>query len=301
MGSRCRRNEGRPRRIAARARSSNRAWPSASSRAVAGGTLHATTRIIEALDQADLSLICVGTPSTSVGGTDLSYVGRVVTDIARGLALVAPPAGGFHSVVDPEHSAARHCRRPRPPCTRSPARIDRARALRRRLLPRVPPRRLRRAPTSSTHRSRCVGTTDPRVAEAVQRALRVPRSARARGRVGTAEALKYACNAFHALKVSFANEMARVLRHLDVDARAVMEVFCDDDRLNISPQLPPPGFAFGGSCLPKDLRALLYLARMNNVDLPLLDGDPGVQRAHDPRRRRPGRRDGRPHGRASWA
>ena len=90
--------------------------------------------------------------------------------------------------------------------------------------------------------------------------------------IGTAEALKYACNAFHATKVSFANEMGRVLRRLDVDAREVMELFCEDDRLNISPSYLRPSFAFGGSCLPKDLRSLLHLARMNNVDLPLLDG-----------------------------
>jgi GDP-mannose 6-dehydrogenase len=87
-----------------------------------------------------------------------------------------------------------------------------------------------------------------------------------------AEALKYACNAFHATKVSFANELARLLRSMDVDARTVMELFCEDTRLNISPSYLRPGFAFGGSCLPKDLRALLHLARAHNVDLPLMSG-----------------------------
>jgi GDP-mannose 6-dehydrogenase len=70
--------------------------------------------------------------------------------------------------------------------------------------------------------------------------------------------------------VSFTNELARLMRNMDVDTRTVMELFCEDTRLNISPSYLRPGFAFGGSCLPKDLRALLHLARVNNVDLPLM-------------------------------
>ena len=90
--------------------------------------------------------------------------------------------------------------------------------------------------------------------------------------VETAEALKYACNAFHATKVSFANEMARVLRFHHVDAREVMRIFCEDTKLNISSTYLRPGFAFGGSCLPKDLRALQHMARVSGVDVPLLAG-----------------------------
>ena len=90
--------------------------------------------------------------------------------------------------------------------------------------------------------------------------------------VRTAEALKYACNAFHATKVSFANEMARVFRNYGVDSREVMRIFCEDRTLNISPTYLRPGFAFGGSCLPKDLRALQYMARVSGVDVPLLAG-----------------------------
>jgi GDP-mannose 6-dehydrogenase len=90
--------------------------------------------------------------------------------------------------------------------------------------------------------------------------------------VRTAEALKYACNAFHATKVSFTNELARLFRLLGVDSREVMSLFCQDNVLNISPSYLRPGFAFGGSCLPKDLRSLLHLARWNGVDLPMLAG-----------------------------
>jgi GDP-mannose 6-dehydrogenase len=90
--------------------------------------------------------------------------------------------------------------------------------------------------------------------------------------VGTAEALKYACNAFPATKVSFANELARIFRGYGVDAREVMEVFCDDHKLNIAGTYLRPGFAYGGSCLPKDLRALQHLARQLGVDAPLLAG-----------------------------
>jgi GDP-mannose 6-dehydrogenase len=90
--------------------------------------------------------------------------------------------------------------------------------------------------------------------------------------VATAESLKYACNAFHATKVSFANELARIFRGYGVDSREVMEIFCEDTKLNIAPTYLRPGFAYGGSCLPKDLRSLQHMARVNGVDTPLLSG-----------------------------
>ena len=90
--------------------------------------------------------------------------------------------------------------------------------------------------------------------------------------IRTAEAIKYACNAYHAVKITFANEIGRLLPAMDVDAREVMRVFCEDDRLNISAAYLRPGFSFGGSCLPKDLRALMHIARVADVDLPMLNG-----------------------------
>lgn len=90
--------------------------------------------------------------------------------------------------------------------------------------------------------------------------------------IRTAESLKYACNAFHALKISFANEMGRICQSFGADARSVMDVVCEDTQLNISRAYLRPGFAFGGSCLPKDLKSLLYIAKMNDVEVPMLAG-----------------------------
>ncbi|MGH7329021.1 MAG: UDP binding domain-containing protein, partial [Polyangiaceae bacterium] len=92
--------------------------------------------------------------------------------------------------------------------------------------------------------------------------------------------MKYASNAFHALKITFANEMGRVAQSVGVDGREVMDLLCRDERLNISRAYLKPLFAFGGSCLPKDLRALNYLAKTRDLTLPMLGNVLGSNRAH---------------------
>ncbi|MGH9088893.1 MAG: nucleotide sugar dehydrogenase, partial [Acidimicrobiales bacterium] len=236
---------------------------------VAAGRLRATTDAGEALAGAAVSLVCVGTPSSPTGGPDLRAVERVVGDIAALVAAEQKDDRQRHALV---------VRSTVPPGTveevLAPLCAERTGA------PDTVgigmcPEFLREGSAIADFSDApltVVGTHDPRVAETVGELLaflEVPVRVVA---PREAEGLKYACNAFHATKIAFANELGRLFRELGVDSRQVMDMFCQDTKLNISDRYLSPGFAFGGSCLPKDLRSLLYLGRTRFIDLPLLSG-----------------------------
>src|SRR3954470_17318147 len=237
---------------------------------VAKGFLTATTDAAEALEGADVSLICVGTPSTPQGGTDLTYIRRAVEDIRRALDVIRPPASGHHAVV---------VRSTVPPGTGddvvAPVFADLPEDTGWTVGTAMCPEFLRGGSGVAAFFAPpfvVVGTDHARVKQVLGRLFAFLDRELRYVDVRSAEALKYACNAFHATKVSFANEMGRICRSYGVDSREVMDIFCEDKILNISPTYLRPGFAFGGSCLPKDLRSLLHMARVNDLDVPLLSG-----------------------------
>jgi len=237
---------------------------------VISGRLRATADPVVALQGADVSLLCVGTPSSPQGSTDLTYLRRALDDIRQAMDVAEPPASGFHAVV---------VRSTVPPGTGDD--VVSARFTDEPLAPgwsigtAMCPEFLREGSGVADFFDPpfvVVGTADHRVADLLTEMLSFLDRDIRRVDVRSAEALKYACNAFHATKVSFTNEMARIFRVFGIDSREVMEVFCEDRVLNVSPAYLRPGFAYGGSCLPKDLRALLHMARINAIDVPLLAG-----------------------------
>ena len=115
-----------------------------------------------------------------------------------------------------------------------------------------------------------IGELDPRSGEMVEEMYEKVDAPSVRTSIQTSEMVKYANNAFHALKIVFANEIGNICKAHGVDGQEVMEIFCQDKRLNISDAYLKPGFAFGGSCLPKDLRALMYDAKTNDIECPVL-------------------------------
>jgi GDP-mannose 6-dehydrogenase len=237
-------------------------------KSVAAGTLHASVRPAVALKNADVSLLCVGTPSSTSGEANLAYIYRVVEDLVQPLTE-SPPAQGCHTIV---------IRSTVPPGT-----VDDVTAVVQSAFGEtgldvtvaVCPEFLREGTGIADFLSppyTVIGASDLRAIDTVSQLFAFLGAPLRVVHPRTAEALKYACNAFHATKVSFANELGRILSRLGVDSREVMEIFCEDTALNISPKYLRPGFAFGGSCLPKDLRSLLYLARAESIDVPLLSG-----------------------------
>jgi GDP-mannose 6-dehydrogenase len=237
-------------------------------KSVAAGTLHASVQPADALKNAEVSLLCVGTPSTSSGQANLAYIYRVVEELVQPLSQ-SSPAHEHHTII---------IRSTVPPGTVEDVTAVVQSSFRDagpHVTVAVCPEFLREGTGIADFLSppfTVIGASDLRAIDTVSRLFAFLDAPLRVVHPRTAEALKYACNAFHATKVSFANELGRVLSRLGVDSREVMEIFCEDTALNISPKYLRPGFAFGGSCLPKDLRSLLYLARAESIDIPLLSG-----------------------------
>jgi GDP-mannose 6-dehydrogenase len=230
------------------------------------GRLRATDDAQAAVDATEMSFVCIQTPSAANGSLDLSFISRVAEEI--GTALRGKT--GFHVVVFRS--------------TMLPSTMETL------LLPLLEqrsgrkagvdfgvachPEFLREGSAIADYRSpprTVIGATDARSADLLASLYAGMAAPMVKCSLRTAELVKYADNAFHALKVAFGNEIGSVCRAVDVDSHELMRIFCLDTKLNLSPTYLTPGYAFGGSCLPKDLRALTYFAHMRDVQVPILD------------------------------
>jgi GDP-mannose 6-dehydrogenase len=242
---------------------------------VASGRVTVTDDVAAAVRDTELSFICVGTPSSPNGSQDLSAVRRVSEQI--GAALSEKP--GHHvvvmrSTIQPGSMAA-VVQAGLESASGKRAGVDFGLGFQ--------PEFLREGSSIKDYDNppfTVVGTEDTRTADVLRELFGHLRCEFIVTSTGVAEMLKYACNAFHAVKITFANEIGRLSRSVGVDGRSVMDLVCRDERLNISPAYLKPGFAFGGSCLPKDLRALTYVGKQNDVSVPMLGNVMGSNRAH---------------------
>jgi GDP-mannose 6-dehydrogenase len=242
---------------------------------VKSGRVTVTDDVAAAVRATDLSFICVGTPSSPNGSQDLSAVRRVSEQI--GAALKDKP--GYHTVI------MRSTIQPGSMASVVQAGLESASGKRANADFGLgfQPEFLREGSSIKDYDNppfTVIGTEDERAAHVLREVFGHLKCEFLVTSIGVAEMLKYACNAFHAVKITFANEVGRLARSVGVDGRAVMDLVCKDTRLNISPVYMKPGFAFGGSCLPKDLRALTYVGKQNDVTTPMLGNVMGSNRAH---------------------
>ncbi|MEE2947662.1 MAG: nucleotide sugar dehydrogenase [Verrucomicrobiota bacterium] len=231
------------------------------SNAVKNGLLSGTQNHAEALALTDVSLVCVGTPSAESGELNLRYVLQVVQQIADALRA----SGKSHDLVLRSTML--------PGSTQKIADellTDLLESGKLRLF--FYPEFLREGTAVADFEDPSlivIGTRDEATFPDELAPLFGADSPTANWPV--AEMIKYACNAFHATKVTFANEIGRIGKSLNVDSQSVMRLLCQDTRLNLSPYYLRPGNPFGGSCLPKDVRALAHEGQRSGVELPLLD------------------------------
>ena len=234
--------------------------------AVASGLLKAVKDPATAVAQTDISLVCVGTPSLANGDLDLSYIRRVCEQI--GTAIKSK--NNYHTVAIRSTMLPGSVRSTVIPaletCSGKKAGKDFGVC--------INPEFLREgsAVYDYYHPPKIViGQLDEHSGDAIAQLYEHLDAPLIRTTLETAEMVKYADNAWHALKITFANEIGRFCKALDIDSHKVMDIFTQDMKLNISTKYLKPGFAFGGSCLPKDLRALNYKARVLDQDLPVLN------------------------------
>jgi len=234
-------------------------------RSVKEGRLRATTDTADAVRDTEVSLLCVGTPSRRNGSLDLTYLERVAEQIGTALkdksdyhvvvvrSTVLP--GTTHKVVIPalERTSGKKYGEGFGVSV-NPEFLREGTAL---ADFRKPPLTL----VGHNHAADASGTI------ALYQSIDAPLVSTS---IRVAEMLKYTSNTWHALKVCFANEIGNLCKKLEVDSHEVMDIFCRDEKLNLSPYYLKPGFAFGGSCLPKDVRALQYRAKEVDVDLPVI-------------------------------
>ncbi|HKQ56590.1 MAG TPA: nucleotide sugar dehydrogenase [Candidatus Eisenbacteria bacterium] len=233
--------------------------------ASAAGRLTATTRIAEAMPGAEVVLVCVGTPSAADGGLDLGHVRRATAEVGEALAH----AGTFATVVMRSTMLPGSVEGELVPALEqaSGGRAGRDFGVA------YNPEFLREGSAIADYFGAgytVVGAGDERSAQALRSLYDGVGGELLVTSIRTAEMLKYVNNSWHALKVAFANEVGRLCKREGIDSHEVMALFKRDTRLNLGPNYLSPGFAFGGSCLPKDLRALNQRARRHDLDLPVI-------------------------------
>jgi GDP-mannose 6-dehydrogenase len=233
---------------------------------VLAGRLHATTDHSAAVHNSDVALICVGTPPTSNGSIRLDYLTHVFAGIGKELRnksdyfVVALRSTVLPKIIEKdlipllEQYSGKTVGRD-VGFVYNPEFLREGTALRDFY---DPPWTI-------------IGSWDTRASDTVAALYQRLPAPTVRTDPNTAVLVKYFSNAFHAMKVAFANEVSYFCREARVDSRTMMKVFCQDSKLNVSSRYLKPGFAFGGSCLPKDLKALMSEAGKQGLDVPLLD------------------------------
>ncbi|MBL29614.1 MAG: GDP-mannose dehydrogenase [Rhodospirillaceae bacterium] len=234
-------------------------------KAVAEGRLRATTDAMAAVAETDVSFISVGTPSAPNGALSLAAVDAVVVHIARAIAAkTGPHTVIVRSTVVPGTTEDRIM----------PALVEHSgRQIGEGLELGFNPEFLREGSSVKDFYKppyTIIGSVGEGAYKVVEQIYEGVDGPMVKTNCVVAESVKYLSNIYHAVKITFANEVGSLLKSFGVDGREAMAIFCQDKTLNISPAYLRPGYAFGGSCLPKDLRAFLSLARGQDIDLPFL-------------------------------